>query len=130
LSKQNDEKGISRLKNSFIIANQENCGNPDPLFPQIPIFALGVGYDTNMDLLKGISHRTPGGVAENCREDAHAISQAPILGLFYTRHPIPPDDTNFVSGETNFVKIEEIQFLSSDRFRVGRPNFVQNSCCV
>jgi len=28
---------------------------------QIPIFTLGVGFDTNMDLLEEISHRTPGG---------------------------------------------------------------------
>lgn len=27
---------------------------------QIPIFALGVGFDANMDLLKDISDRTPG----------------------------------------------------------------------
>ncbi len=27
---------------------------------QIPIFALGVGFDANMDLLKDITDRTPG----------------------------------------------------------------------
>jgi hypothetical protein len=27
---------------------------------QIPIFAMGVGFDANMDLLKDITDRTPG----------------------------------------------------------------------
>ena len=46
---------------------------------QVPIFSLGVGFDTNMDLLEEISHRTPGGVAENCREDVHAVSRISAL---------------------------------------------------
>jgi hypothetical protein len=50
-------------------------------FQQIPIFTLGVGFDTNMDLLEEISHRTPGGVAENCKEDFHATSQVSALRL-------------------------------------------------
>ena len=29
---------------------------------QIPIFALGVGFDANMDLLKDITDRTPGNI--------------------------------------------------------------------
>ena len=46
---------------------------------QVPIFTLGVGFDTNMNLLEEISHRTPGGVAENCKEDFHAVSRITAL---------------------------------------------------
>jgi|APCry1669189241_1035207.scaffolds.fasta_scaffold862863_1 hypothetical protein len=32
---------------------------------QIPIFAMGVGFDANMDLLKDITDRTPGANLKN-----------------------------------------------------------------
>jgi len=104
----------STLSDKEIVHSIKQANKAD----QIPIFALGLGFDANMDLLKDITVRTPGGVAENIIEDLEATPQMRALRLHLKEVVLKNVNFNYIGKDLRRQTLTKNRFKF---FHAGEP---------